>query len=92
MMIPLERAILEYEHRIRRPGRLRELCGEVFGSPEGAELLALLCTVEHPMDHTYEVDARAAAHAAGRREVIAMLWRHGSSLNFVPPPQEEGGE
>lgn len=87
-MNSFESAIDAWERRHRTPGRFKKLCGEVFQSVEGVELMALLCTVEHPLDHT----PGSGDHSHGRREVIAALWRHGSSSNAIhtiPEPKQD---
>lgn len=93
-MQSFESLISLLEAKSRTPGRFRELCANVFGSVEGAELMAMLCTMEHPMDHTYDADPRAAAHHAGRREVVSVLWRYSASTNAVhtlggTPPEKD---
>jgi hypothetical protein len=69
------------------PLQFGALCREVFQTAEGQRLLALLCTVRHPLDHSFRADARLSAQEAGQREVIAALWRHGAALNSVPEIQ-----
>ena len=53
----------------------------------GQALLALLCAVANPVDHTFCADERLSAHLAGNREVVALLWRYGACTNSVPEPQ-----
>lgn len=74
------------------PLSFRRLCEAVFHTVEGQQLLAMLCTVRHPMDHSYCADARLAAHQAGQREVIAALWRCGAARNSVAEVQTDGAE
>lgn len=78
-MKTFEYILAEIEARMRKPGRFKELCSSVFQGVEGAELLAMLCTAEHPLDHT----PGATDHQHGRREVIASLWRFGSGTNAI---------
>ena len=89
-MPPFESLVPLLESKRRAPGRFRELCANVFGTVEGAELMAMLCTMEHPMDHAHDPDPRAASHHAGRREVISTLWRYSASSNAVHTLPEEG--
>lgn len=87
-MKSFELIITELERQARTKGRFKDLCSDVFQSPEGAELLALLCSAEHPLDHT----PGGTDHQHGRREVIAALWRHGSSRNVIPESDPEPNE
>lgn len=77
---------------------LRNLCAQVFGTPEGKHLLAALCTVAHPMAPRFSLsspDPVPAAVRDGRAEIVALLWRYGST-DPVPPPTasnpEDGSE
>lgn len=83
-----EAAILVWEVKTRKKGRFKELCSSVFQSPEGSELLAILCVAAHPLDHSDGL----TPHQHGQREVIAALWRYGASSNVIytdPEPQPQ---
>jgi hypothetical protein len=79
-----ESRIAAIEAATKRPGRFASLCESVFQTPDGQELLALLCTVANPVDHTFCADPRLSAHLSGHRELVAALWRHGAATNAVP--------
>ncbi|CAB4163577.1 hypothetical protein UFOVP813_33 [uncultured Caudovirales phage] len=55
-------------------------CRDAFESPAGQRLLARLCAVAHPMQHTPGM----TDHEHGRHEVVATLWRYGAS-SLTPP-------
>ena len=80
----LEAAIAALEAKIRKPRRFKELCEDVFQTPMGQELLAMLCTVANPVDQSFCADSRLAAQLSGNREVVAALWRYGAATNSVP--------
>lgn len=63
---------------------LKDAVQLVFQTPDGQKLLALLCAVANPVNHTFCADARLSAHLAGNREVVATLWRYGAAANSVP--------
>ena len=83
----VEQSITALEAKIRKPGRFKELCEDALQTPAGQELLAMLCTVANPVDHTFCADARLSAQLSGNREVVATLWRYGASTNSVPAIQ-----
>ncbi|MDB6117910.1 MAG: hypothetical protein JWO08_1691 [Verrucomicrobiaceae bacterium] len=59
------------------------LCRSVFHTPNGQELLTLLCAAAHPMAHL----SGMTEHEHGRSEVVATLWRFGVQNVVKPPPQ-----
>lgn len=65
----------------KEPGTFQELMKEVFHTNEGQRLLAALCHMWHPLEHSFVPDARLAEHEAGAREVVAALWRYGATQN-----------
>lgn len=83
----VEQRIAAVERTMRRPGRFHELCQELLLSPNGQELLSILCAVANPVDQTFCADPRHAAHLAGNRELVAALWKHGACTNSVPEPK-----
>jgi len=85
----LEAAITTLEAQTRQPGEFKRLCEAALQTPEGQRLLAMLCSVANPVNQTFCADARLAAHLAGNREVVALLWRHGAASNSVPGIQPE---
>jgi len=57
-------------------------CREVFGTPAGGRVLARLCLTRHPLAHADGM----TAHQHGQAEVIATLWRYGSTSPTLPQP------
>jgi hypothetical protein len=87
--VTLEAAISTLETQTRQPGEFKKLCEATLQTPEGQRLLAMLCTAANPVNQTFCADARLAAHLAGNREVVALLWRYGAASNSVPGIQPE---
>ncbi len=52
-------------------------CAEAFASEAGSRVLAMLCTVIHPLRHTPGM----TDHEHGRAEVVSLLWRHAAKDN-----------
>ena len=50
-------------------------CRTIFSTPAGRLVLAALCGVAHPLKHAPGM----SEHEHGRSEVVATLWRFGSS-------------
>lgn len=57
-------------------------CREVFGTPAGGRVLARLCMARHPLAHFDGM----TPHQHGQAEVIATLWRFGSTSPTLPQP------
>ncbi len=94
----LESQIMAMQARLREQRQwaaldVSKLVQQVFGTPDGETLLAVLCSVENPLDQTFCADARQSAQLAGRREVIGFLWRH-AKVTEQPPelPIENNGQ
>jgi hypothetical protein len=52
-----------------------EACRAIFSTAQGRHVLAALCGAAHPLKHS----AGMSEHEHGRSEVVATLWRFGSS-------------
>jgi hypothetical protein len=50
-------------------------CRAIFSTQQGRRVLAKLCGVAHPLRHSPGM----SEHEHGRAEVVATLWRFGSS-------------
>lgn len=66
-----------------------EAASAMMATPGGHKALTILCAFEHPLHNPFtESDPIAAAVRAGRREVIAALFR--AAPNTTQPPKEHG--
>lgn len=66
-----------------------EAASAMMATPGGHKALHILCSLEHPLHNPFtESDPIAAAVRAGRREVIAALFR--AAPNTTQPPKEHG--
>lgn len=62
-----------------RAKKFRELAVQTFGDGTGKQLLAMLCGAANPLEHRDGM----TPHEHGQREVVATLWRWGSSSTSV---------
>lgn len=66
-----------------------EAASAMMATPGGHKALTILCAFEHPLHNPFtESDPIAAAVRAGRREVIAALFR--AAPNTTQPPKDHG--
>lgn len=60
--------------------RFQSACRAVFASPQGKVVLGMLCGAAHPLKHSSSM----TPHEHGQCEVVATLWRFGSSDTAIP--------
>jgi len=72
------------------PAKLEEFaadCEACFFDKAGQRLLATLCALAHPLDHS-PMPLDCVQTERGRREVVALLWRFGAVTSALPPVHE----
>ena len=71
-----------------RPAKFEEFqadCESVFAGKEGQRLIATLCELAHPLDHS-PMPQESLLVDRGRKEFTALLWRYGyADLKTYPP-------
>lgn len=75
----LEQRIAAWDTAKKKPGEFARLAKAALEGAEGQAFLSALCSVCHPLDHTFTADPRLASHNQGAREVVATLWRIAST-------------
>lgn len=63
-------------------------CVTIFTTPAGERVLARLCRLASPLGHRAIADPVLSAHAHGRAEVVASLWRRSQEVvepRHAPP-------
>lgn len=71
------------EKLFRKPEHMehfRAAARTIFSSAEGKIVLAALCGAAHPLKHSDGM----TPHEHGQSEVVATLWRFGSSDTAIP--------
>lgn len=76
-MTALEQAYFPPGRREVSERRRRDL-RSVFAGETGQRVLADLCALCHPLDHSPCGDALSTAQDRGRKEITALLWRYGA--------------
>jgi hypothetical protein len=62
------------------PERFEAAARAIFSTEEGKVVLAMLCGAAHPLKHSEGM----TEHEHGHSEVVATLWRFGSSNTAIP--------
>lgn len=63
-----------------RAKAFRNACRLIFSTQEGRYVLAALCGAAHPLKHSDGM----TTHEHGQSEVVATLWRFGSTEAALP--------